>query len=41
MLHYDDCGVEDFRTDDEVRDFIRKARGWNITTENRKANKQS
>jgi len=40
MVHYDNCGVEDFRTDEEVRDFIRKARRWNIAAENRKADKQ-
>ena len=39
MVHYDNCGVEDFRTDEEVRDFIRKARRWNIAAENRKADK--
>ncbi len=39
IVHYDNCGIDDFRTDEEVRDFIRKARTWNITTENRKASK--
>jgi nitroreductase len=39
MVHYDDCGVNDFRTDEEVRDFIRRARTWNIAIENRKADK--
>ena len=35
-VHYDDCGPESFRTDDEVKDFIRKARNWNIGIEKRK-----
>ena len=28
MVHYDDCGRDDFRTDEEVREFIRKSRAW-------------
>jgi hypothetical protein len=28
MVHYDDCGPDDFRTDEEVREFIRKTRAW-------------
>jgi hypothetical protein len=36
IIHYDDCGLDDFRTDEEVKDFIRRARTWNIATENRK-----
>jgi nitroreductase len=39
MVHYDDCKAESFRTDEEVRDFIRKARAWNIGAEKRKADK--
>ncbi len=39
IVHYDDCGESDFRTDEEVRDFIRKARTWNIAAETRKAEK--
>ena len=30
MVHYDDCGVKDFRTDEEVRDFVRQARKWTV-----------
>jgi nitroreductase len=37
MIHYDDGGPESFRTDAEVKDFVRKARAWNIATEKRKA----
>lgn len=39
IVHYDDCGIDDFRTDEEVMDFIRKARTWNIAAENRKTEK--
>lgn len=41
MVHYDNCGINDFRTDKEIRDFIKKSRTWNIATENRKVNKQA
>ena len=37
MVHYDDCGEGDFRTDEEVREFLHKTRNWNIATERRKA----
>ena len=37
MVHYDDCGPEDFRSDEEVRDFIRRTRSWALATINRKA----
>jgi nitroreductase len=30
MVHYDDCGVEDFRTDEEVKDYVKKARSWTM-----------
>jgi nitroreductase len=36
MIHYDDCGEEDFRTDEEVKEFIRRTRAWAIATINRK-----
>jgi nitroreductase len=36
-VHYDICGADDFRTDKEVREFIKKSRTWNIAAENRKA----
>ena len=39
MVHYDACGEADFRTDAEVREFLRKTRRWNIATERRKADK--
>jgi hypothetical protein len=37
MVHYDHCDPGSFRTDAEVKDFIRKARSWNIGAEKRKA----
>jgi nitroreductase len=37
MIHYDDCGPEDFRLEDEVKDFVKKARNWTIGTHRRKA----
>jgi len=36
MVHYDDCGPEDFRTDEEIRDFVKRARNWTIGTHRRK-----
>jgi nitroreductase len=39
MVHYDDCGERDFRTDEQVRDFLKKTRNWNIATERRPADK--
>lgn len=32
MVHYDFCGKEDFRTDEEVNDFTRRTRVWTIAT---------
>ncbi len=37
MVHYDYCGEEDFRTDDEVNDFAKRTRTWVITTHRRGA----
>jgi len=28
MIHYDDCGVQDFRTDEEVLEYARKTHAW-------------
>jgi nitroreductase len=28
MIHYDDCGVKDFRTDEEVLDYAKKTHAW-------------
>ncbi|MCJ7605382.1 MAG: nitroreductase family protein [Dehalococcoidales bacterium] len=35
MVHYDDCGPDDFRTDEEVNDFIKKARVWTTANHRR------
>ena len=32
MVHYDYCGKEDFRTNDEVNDFARKTKLWTAAT---------
>jgi nitroreductase len=36
MVHFDNCGVADFRTDTEVRDFVKKSRIWNVAADKRK-----
>ncbi len=35
MVHHDYCGKEDFHTDEEVNDFIKKTRIWTITQHRR------
>lgn len=37
MVHYNVCDPEEFRTNDEVRAFVKKSRSWNIGTHSRKA----
>ncbi len=37
MVHYDNCGQKDFRSDGEVKDFVKRARNWTIGTHTRKA----
>ena len=37
MIHYDDCGPEDFRLEGEVKDFVKRARNWTVGTHRRKA----
>lgn len=39
MIHYDYCGVDKFRTDEEVNDFIKRSRRWAMATHRRKADK--
>ena len=39
MTHYDCCGEEDFRTDEAVRDFVRKTRAWVTANHRRGADK--
>ena len=36
MIHFDECDPEEFRTDDEIKDFIIRTRNWNIGTHRRK-----
>ena len=40
MVHYDHCGPGAFRLDDEVRDFVRKARRWTMASHARQADGQ-
>lgn len=37
MVHHDSCGAADFRTDEEVNDFIRRARIWTTANHRRGA----
>ncbi len=39
MVHFDDCGSDSFRTDEEVKDFIRRSRTWTIAAHHRKSDK--
>jgi len=39
IVHYDYCGHEDFRTDEEVRDYIRRSRNWTMAAHRRKPDK--
>ena len=36
MVHYEACGREDFRSDDGVKDFVKKARNWTIGSHRRR-----
>jgi nitroreductase len=37
IVHYDDSGAEDYRNDEAVREFVKKARNWNIGVHQRKS----
>lgn len=37
MVHFNVCDPDDFRTDEQVRAFVKKARSWNMGTHSRKA----
>ena len=39
MVHRDRFGEEDFRTDEEIRDFVKRARAWIFATHRRGADK--
>jgi nitroreductase len=36
MVHYDYCGEDDFRTEDEVNDYIRRGRTWTMAMHDRR-----
>jgi nitroreductase len=40
MVHYDYCGPDTFRTDEEVNDFIRRARVWTTANHRRGVDKK-
>ncbi|MBW2029038.1 MAG: nitroreductase family protein [Deltaproteobacteria bacterium] len=37
MVHFDDCSTGDFRSDADVRDFIKRARSWTMGAHQKKA----
>lgn len=39
IVHYDYCGPEAFRSDEEVRDWVRRARAWTMASHARRADK--
>lgn len=39
MIHYDDCGQDDYRSIEDTQDFIKRTRNWNIGSHSRGANK--
>jgi nitroreductase len=39
MVHYDYCGPNAFRTDEEIKDYISRSRTWTIAAMNRKPDK--
>jgi len=34
-VHYDYCGGEGFRTEEEVKDYVRRSRNWTVATTSR------
>jgi len=40
IVHFDYCGPEAFRTDEEVREYTHKARTWTIASHKRKPDKR-
>lgn len=40
MVHYDYCGKKDFRTDAEVRDYIKRIRTWTVAAHRWKPSKK-
>lgn len=39
LVHYDYCGPDAFRSDEEVRDWVRRARTWTMASHARQADK--
>lgn len=35
MIHYDDCGPDDFRSNEKAMDFVKRTRNWNIGSHSR------
>ena len=35
MIHYDDCGPNDFRSNEDAMEFVKRARNWNIGSHSR------
>lgn len=35
MVHYDDCGPDDFRNFEDTKEFVKRARNWNIGSHSR------
>ncbi len=35
MIHYDDCGPDDFRSNEDAIEFVKRARNWNIGSHSR------
>ncbi len=35
MIHYDDCGPDDFRSNEDAMEFVKRARNWNIGSHSR------
>ena len=40
MIHYNISDGDEFRTDEEVKSFVRKARSWTMGTHRRKADQE-
>jgi len=40
IVHYDYCGEDDFRTEEEVKDFIRRTRNWALSAPHHRQTEQ-
>lgn len=41
MVHHDDCGTDDYRSTEEVMEFVKRARNWNIGLHSQVAGKNN